>query len=146
MDTISERIRAVWKASDLTKTAFAKRIGVGQPYVSDLCSGVKQPSDRTIRDICVAFNVNETWLHTGEGDMFNEVTRDEQITQFVEEVLRERDDSFKRRFVSALSQLDVAGWAALEQFMQNTIAEREKKAEPPSTQSHLSTDQGSDKK
>ncbi len=78
--------------------------------------------------------------------MFNKVTRDEQITQFVEEVLREQDDSFKRRFVSALSQLDVTGWAALEQFVQNIIAEREKKAEPPSTQSYPSPDQDTDKK
>ncbi len=127
METINQRIDAVLKTSGLTKTAFAKRIGLGQPFVSQLCSGMKQPSDRTIRDICEEFNVNETWLRTGEGDMFNEVTRDEQIADFVGDVLRERDDSFRRRFVSALSRLDADGWAALEHFAQELIAEHEKK-------------------
>ena len=127
METINQRIKAVLEASGLTKTAFAKRINLGQSFISQLCSGFKQPSDRTIRDICVAFNVNEMWLRTGEGEMFNKVTRDEMIAEFVGEVLCDESDSFKRRFVSALSQLDVTGWAALEQFVQNIIAEHEKK-------------------
>lgn len=127
METINQRIDAVLKTSGLTKTAFAKRIGLGQPFVSQLCSGMKQPSDRTIRDICEEFNVNETWLRTGEGDMFNEVTRDEQIADFVGEVLRERDDSFKRRFVSMMSRLDADGWAALEKMANELVEEREKK-------------------
>ena len=127
METINQRIDAVLKTSGLTKTAFAKRIGLGQPFVSQLCSGMKQPSDRTIRDICEEFNVNETWLRTGAGDMFNEVTRDEQIADFVGEVLREQDDSFKRRFVSMMSRLDADGWAALEKMANELVAEREKK-------------------
>ena len=127
METINQRIDAVLKTSGLTKTAFAKRIGLGQPFVSQLCSGMKQPSDRTIRDICEEFNVNETWLRTGAGDMFNEVTRDEQIADFVGEVLREQDDSFRRRFVSMMSRLDADGWAALEKMANELVAEREKK-------------------
>mgnify|MGYP004574124211 FL=1 len=127
METINQRIDAVLKTSGLTKTAFADRIKVGQPFVSKLTSGASAPSDRTIRDICEAFNVNETWLRTGEGDMFNEVTRDEQIADFVGDVLRERDDSFKRRFVSMMSRLDADGWAALEKMANDLVAEREKK-------------------
>ncbi|MGN1251100.1 MAG: XRE family transcriptional regulator, partial [Candidatus Spyradocola sp.] len=30
------------------------------------------PLDSTIASICREFNVNETWLRTGEGSMFNE--------------------------------------------------------------------------
>ncbi len=127
MEAINQRIDAVLKASGLTKTAFAERVGVGQPFVSKLTSGLSAPSDRTIRDICEEFNVNETWLRTGAGDMFNEVTRDEQIADFVGEVLRERDDSFKRRFVSMMSRLDADGWAALEKMANELVAEREKK-------------------
>lgn len=126
MESINQRIAAIQKASGLTKTAFADRIKLTQQYVSKL---VREgtPSDRTIQDICEEFNVNETWLRTGEGDMFNEITRDEQIADFVGDVLRERDDSFKRRFVSALSRLDEDGWAALEHFAQELLEEREKK-------------------
>lgn len=124
---MNERIKALIYALNLKRKDFSLKLGLSQPFVSELCSGVKQPSDRTIRDICEAFNVNETWLRTGEGDMFNEVTRDEQIADFVGEVLRERDDSFKRRFVSMMSRLDADGWAALEKMANELVAEREKK-------------------
>ena len=126
METINQRIAAVQKISGLTKTAFADRIKLTQQYVSKLVRE-GSPSDRTIQDICEEFNVNETWLRTGEGDMFNEVTRDEQIADFVGDVLRERDDSFKRRFVSMMSRLDADGWAALEKMANELVAEREKK-------------------
>lgn len=126
METINQRIAAVQKISGLTKTAFADRIKLTQQYVSKLVRE-GSPSDRTIQDICEEFNVNETWLRTGEGDMFNEITRDEQIADFVGEVLRERDDSFKRRFVSMMSRLDADGWAALEKMANELVAEREKK-------------------
>ena len=125
--SVNERIKALIYALNLKRKDFSLKLGLSQPFVSELCSGVKQPSDRTIRDICEAFNVNETWLRTGEGDMFNEVTRDEQIADFVGEVLRERDDSFKRRFVSMMSRLDADGWAALEKMANELVAEREKK-------------------
>ena len=127
MESINQRIAAVLKVSGLTKTAFAKRLRIGQPFVSELCSGIKQPSDRTIRDICEEFNVNETWLRTGAGDMFNEVTRDEQIADFVGDVLREQDDSFRRRFIAMLSRLGEDDWAVLERMANDLAAEHEKK-------------------
>ena len=125
--SVNERLKTLIDTLGMKRKEFSARLGLSQPFVSELCSGAKQPSDRTIRDICEEFNVNETWLRTGEGDMINEVTRDEQIADFVGDVLRERDDSFRRRFVSALSRLDADGWAALEHFAQELIAEHEKK-------------------
>lgn len=39
MDTISARVAAVIKASGLSKTVFAKRVGLSQPFVSQLANG-----------------------------------------------------------------------------------------------------------
>lgn len=126
METINQRIAAVQKISGLTKTAFADRIKLTQQYVSKLVRE-GSPSDRTIQDICEEFNVNETWLRTGAGDMFNEITRDEQIADFVGDVLREQDDSFRRRFIAMLSRLDEDDWAALERMANDLAAGHEKK-------------------
>ena len=69
MSEINERISAVIQASGLTKTAFAERLKVSQQHVSRLAKdGV--PSDRTITDICREFGVSESWLRSGEGEMF----------------------------------------------------------------------------
>jgi transcriptional regulator with XRE-family HTH domain len=66
---ISDRISQVVKESGLTKTAFAKRINISQPYLSQLCGGGYTPSDRTIADISREFHVRREWLETGEGPM-----------------------------------------------------------------------------
>ena len=96
MKEMNERISTIIEASGIKKTVFADRLNVSQAFVSQLCSGVKQPSDRTIADICREFNVNEDWLRTGEGEM-----------------LKDEDDSFRRQLVEALAQLDEKEWEVL---------------------------------
>ena len=60
MNTINDRIARCIVESNLTKTAFAQKIGLTQAYVSALSIGRKKPSDRTISDICRDFGINET--------------------------------------------------------------------------------------
>lgn len=66
---MNERILMILDKFHLKKVDFAKRLKISQPFVSELCSGAKMPSDRTISDICAEFHINEHWLRTGEGDM-----------------------------------------------------------------------------
>lgn len=68
---MNERIKLIIYTLKIKKVEFARRLKLSQPYISEMCSGKTKPSDRTITDICREFNVNETWLRTGEGDMFN---------------------------------------------------------------------------
>lgn len=69
MPTINDRIVELLDNLGLKKSQFAEKLSVSQPYVSQLCSGVRTPSDRTISDICREFNVRREWLETGEGPM-----------------------------------------------------------------------------
>ena len=66
---MNNRISKIVSQSGLTKTAFAKKIGVSQAMVSMLCTGAARPSDRTISDICREFGISRQWLETGEGPM-----------------------------------------------------------------------------
>lgn len=68
---MNTRIRKLRKELDLTQTEFAKAIGLVQNTITSYEKGRLNPSDQTILSICREFNVNETWLRTGEGDMFN---------------------------------------------------------------------------
>lgn len=81
-------------------------------------------SERTVSDICREFDINETWLKTGEGNMFIELTKEEEIATFIGEVLRDEDDSFKKRLISGLAALDETGWEVLENFL-NSIQKKE---------------------
>ena len=118
MNRLNERIDYLIKSLGMKKTAFAEKLNVSQAFVSQLCSWVKQPSERTIQDICTKFNVNEDWLRTGNGEMFIELTRDEQIENFVGDVLKSEEDSFKKKFISMLSALDESDWEVLQKMVE----------------------------
>lgn len=120
-----ERIQAILAAKNIKKVEFAKKLNISQPFASELCSGAKSPSDRTIVDICREFNVSESWLRTGEGEMFRELSRDEELAKFFGEVSFGESD-FKRRFISVLAQLDESGWKLLEDMALKLAAEAKK--------------------
>ena len=128
MQDIGDRISWVVQDSGLTKTAFADRLNVSQAFVSQLCSGVKTPSDRTIADICREFKVSEQWLRTGQGEPKPALSRDEELAAFFGDVLADQSD-FKRRLLTVLSNLDVEEWALIER-MANKLVEEELAAHP----------------
>ena len=113
---LNDRISSVIETLGMKKTAFAERLNVSQAFVSQLCSGVKQPSDRTISDICREFNVNEEWLRNGTGEMFAEKTIDQELSEFAADLMADEEDSFKRRLIRALSKLNEEQWEVLEQI------------------------------
>lgn len=127
MSDISSRISTVIKSSGLTKTAFSKKIGLSQPFVSQLASGDASPSDRTIVDICREFGVSEHWLRTGQGEMFVRLSREEEITKFLMTVIRDPDSEFQRQLLATMAKLEPAQWKLMEQMLDDLIAQREKK-------------------
>ena len=70
--TINSRIRQIRNTLNLTQTVFGERIGVSQNHLTGLETGKRNVSERIEKLICSEFNVNETWLRTGEGEMFND--------------------------------------------------------------------------
>ena len=109
------RISEIVSKSGLTKTDFAKRIGISQPFLSQLCAGVKTPRDRTIVDICREFDCNEVWLRTGEGEPFKERTREEEIMRFAVQINKGSDD-FRKAYVAMLANLSDDGWKGLQEM------------------------------
>ena len=103
MNGLNERIQEIISARGIKKAAFADAINVSQAFVSQLCSGASNPSDRTIADICREFDVNEEWLRTGAGPMFVEKSRDEDLAALFGKVLA-GDPDFRRRLLSAMSR------------------------------------------
>ena len=116
MKYLNERIKKLRKALDLTQQEFANRIGSKRTTIAKYETNTNIPSSAVISLICREFNVNESWLRTGEGEMFVPVAKDQSIFNFVEQVLQCPEDDFKRRFVSALPKLTEADWETLEKL------------------------------
>lgn len=69
---MKERIREVREHFGLSMEKFGARIGIGKTSISLLESGKNNPSVQTVALICREFGVNEHWLRTGEGEMFDQ--------------------------------------------------------------------------
>lgn len=69
---MKDRIREVREHFGLSMEKFGSRIGIGKASISLLESGKNSPSVQTITLICREFGVNEQWLRTGEGEMFEQ--------------------------------------------------------------------------
>lgn len=124
---MEERIKELRKVLGLTQQKFADSLGVKRNTIAQYESGRNAPIDAVLSLICREFGVNEQWLRTGEGEMFVEMSRDEEIASFMGELLSEESDDFKHRFIGALSRLDENGWKVLEQFA-NDLLEGQKKS------------------
>lgn len=123
MSEINTRIAAVIQASGLTKTAFAERVKVSQQHISRLAKD-GTPSERTILDICREFNVSERWLRTGEGEMFVQLSREEEITKFAMEIIRDPGSEFQRQLLTTMARLEPAQWKLMEQMLDELIRQR----------------------
>ena len=110
---MKERIAFIIKKLDISKTKFAERLNVTPAFVSQICSGAREPSDRTIADICREFGVNEVWLRTGEGEPFREESESEQIMRFAVQAAR-GSNKFQKTLAAMFADMTQEDWANLE--------------------------------
>ena len=69
---MNERIKMIRKQLKLTQQEFGVEIGTTRDAIASYENGRVLP-DKTMRMlICQKFNVNETWLETGEGAPYKE--------------------------------------------------------------------------
>ena len=122
---MNERIKKILEELGLKKVEFAERLHISRPYASELCSGAKAPSDRTISDICREFGVREAWLRTGEGEMFVQDPQSEQVAAFLADLTKDDSDTFKKRFVEMLAGLSPADWELLERMAEKLTQKKE---------------------
>ena len=119
---MNERIKQVRKAVGLKQAEFAEKIGTKPNTVTSYETGIRVPSDAIILSICREFGVNEIWLRTGEGEMFQKRSRDEELAAFFGDILS-GEPNFRRRLISAMSSLSTQQWEALEQIANQLLAE-----------------------
>ena len=67
---MNNRIKKVRTDNKLTQEEFASYLKISKSSVSLLESGRNNPSKQTIALLCERFNVNLSWLETGEGDPY----------------------------------------------------------------------------
>ena len=98
----------------MTQQQFANRIGVSRNTIATYETSVRVPIEAVLLSICREVGVNEEWLRTGEGEMYIDITPDLELSRWFGQLLREEDNSFKKKFLLMLSKLTEEEWNSLQ--------------------------------
>lgn len=126
---MKERIKKLRKTLGLTQQQFADRLGIGRGNIATYESRDSNLSDAVIMLICRTFNVSETWLRTGAGEMFEQVDAMADMEKKLREVLKDRPDSLREKVITALLNLDEECWDVVEKFTRELVEAHEKESQ-----------------
>lgn len=68
---MNKRLKLLRTTLELSQLDFSKKASLSQSTYGAIEIGQREIKNRHIKLICSAFNVNENWLRSGEGNMFN---------------------------------------------------------------------------
>lgn len=125
---VGHRIGKLIESLKIKKVRFAEKVRVDQSYITQLTIGKRNPSDRLIDSICREFNVNETWLRTGEGEMFNP-TPDRLIDEIT---YKYQLSDIGRELIEVYLTLDQADRTGVECFIHNLFEKWSLRSTQPS--------------
>lgn len=113
----NERLHLIRKKKGLTLKEFGTKIGITDSAVSQIEKGRIKMSEQTRLFVCREFGVNEEWLRDGTGEMFTPQDPEQEIATFLGKIVKDDDDSLRKRLISALAKLDESDWAALAEMV-----------------------------
>lgn len=113
-----KRLRELRKYFNMTQIDFAKRLKLSNGHISDMEKGRKNITDPVIRLIALEFNVNEEWLRTGNGNMLNTQSEDEELAYLLGKILASHNDFVKHTMLS-LARLSPEEWTLVENIIKS---------------------------
>ena len=119
MEDIANRVIALRKKLGLSQEEFAAKMHLGRGVVMNVEYQKVAVKDNFILNVCDTFHVSEPWLRTGEGEMFAARSLDQELAALAEALMKESDESFRKRFIAALLQLPPEFWPELERFVES---------------------------
>lgn len=129
---MQSRIKELRKALGLNQTEFGTRLGIASNTISTYETGVRPVPESIILSIVREFGCSETWLRTGEGEMFRPLSREAELGRLIRTRLVDRPESFQSELVRTLLRFDPDGpeMHVLEKILDDLIAETKKDPEP----------------
>ncbi|MCI9273610.1 MAG: helix-turn-helix transcriptional regulator [Clostridiales bacterium] len=89
---MTNRLKQLRKILKVNQTDFAKQLGLTQTAYSMIENGINPLSDRYIKVICSSYHVSESWLRTGEGDIFFSSPYEREFTKLFSQLMPETQE------------------------------------------------------
>lgn len=113
---MKERIKKIRQTNGMTQAEFADKINLSRNYVAMMEIGQREPSDRTIADICRVYGVDEVWLRTGVGEMSRRESREEAVAAVLGAAIS-GNSTARDRLIRALARLPDDAYPLIEKFI-----------------------------
>ena len=126
---MKNRIKELRQSLGMTQVEFAGKLGIKSAAISNYEIGRNEPIDAVISLICREFGVSETWLRTGEGEMYVPRTRLEEIYSRIADLSGGEPNPFREKLLLALLRIPDEKWPLIEQAARDILAE-----DPPETE------------
>lgn len=107
---IHERLRCLRTQLKLTTRAFGTSINMSGGAITNMEKGLRNITDRTIRDICREYSINPDWLINGNEPMYEDVMSDLDIDDEVKQLakqyslLSDKDRALIKSMIHSLSE------------------------------------------
>lgn len=117
--SVGSRIKELRNSLDLTQQKFADRLGIQRGAIANYELERNVPIDAVISLICREFNVREAWLRDGTGEMFEQLTEDEDRSRFFGDLSKESASPEVLAFIDALRKTPEPAIRAALEFVCN---------------------------
>lgn len=112
---VSQRIKEVRENKKLSQKEFADRIDMKRNSIAQIETGIRNPSDRTLKAICKEFGINYSWLKDGIGDMESDFS-----SSIIDDLVKEYDlDDTDRLILENYIKLDKDARKALSNYLKS---------------------------
>ena len=122
--TFGERLKELRKYKNMTQQEFADKLKIKRPTIANYEADRVEPSSAVIAGICREYGVNEIWLRSGEGDMFQAMTEDEELAAYLGDVMNDETASFRRRITLEMENWTLEVWQMLEEICKRLATEK----------------------
>lgn len=118
---MKNRLKELRTVLGLNQEEFASALKIGRSTIANYEAGTRAPVASVISLIIQKWNVNEEWLRTGEGPMFVDVSRADELQRLIEETMSEESGEIKRRIATAVLRLTPDQFRACTDWIKETF-------------------------
>lgn len=102
---MKDRIKEARKALGKKQKEFAEAMHLAPNYISLIESGKNEVSDKFIFKVCETFGISENWIRTGEGEMFEPLSREDEIAKITLQMFNDDKSSYRFQLQKVISEM-----------------------------------------
>ncbi|WP_329808843.1 helix-turn-helix transcriptional regulator [Enterocloster citroniae] len=121
----NERIKEIRKTLKMTMERFGERLGVTKTAISNIEKSKRNVTEQMRKAICREFNINGDWLRTGNGEMFVQLSQEDETAHIVQDMLGSNTGSFYNiilEIAKSYKKLSPTSQKALDELADNLLS------------------------